>query len=136
MAELVGAPTGAEMTEELTTDISALVAGLTEGMIVRVAPQLGAGAPMLTWATLLGMPIIGVLGGLFTRGMMGNLFTGMAAGGLGVLGFTLPAMLAPAEGAGRQIAAGQGVKMLPAGATAAFRAQQSVGQVPRQVTYY
>lgn len=134
--EMLGAPTASQMTEALATDLSALVAGVTEGMIVRVAPKVGAAEPILTWGTLLGIPVIGVLGGLFTRGMMGNLFTGMAAGGLGVLGFSLPAMLAPVDGAARQIGTGQGVKMLPAGASAPYRAQQSVAQVPRPVTYH
>jgi len=136
MGELVGAPTGAKVTEAITVDVSALVVGLTEGLIVRVAPTVGAAAPILTWGALLGMPVIGALGALFTRGMMGDLFTGMAAGGLGVLGFSLPAMLAPGEGAARQIGAGQGVKALPPGISGAFRAQQAVAQVPRQVTYY
>lgn len=134
--ELVGAPTGAKVTEAITVDVSALVAGLTEGLIVRVAPSVGAAAPILTWGALLGVPVIGALGALFTRGMMGDLFTGVAAGGLGVLGFSLPAMLAPSEGVTRQIGAGQGVKALPPGISGALRAQQAVAQVPRQVTYY
>lgn len=134
--ESVGAPTASEMTEALTTDISALVVGLTEGLIVRVAPRVGTAEPILTWGTLLGIPIIGALGSLFTRGTMGNLFTGMAAGGLGVLGFSVPAMVAPVEGPGRQIGPGRDVKMLPPGMSAPFRAQQAVAQVPRPLTYH
>jgi len=98
-----------------------------------MAPALGAMQPVLTWGTLLGVPLIGAAGALFARGMIGNVFEGIAAGGSAILGYSLPALLKPylptgAQGGGqgaRQLGGGQGVKQLPAGpAGAPQRAQQ------------
>lgn len=111
------------------------VTGLAEGVIISMAPALGAMQPVLTWGTLLGVPLIGAAGALFTRGMIGDVFQGVAAGGSAILGYSLPALLKPylptgAQGGGggqgaRQVGSGQGVKQLPAGpAGAPQRAQQ------------
>lgn len=130
MAEALAfaAPRTEEMTEIAVGGGGALVTGLAEGVVVKMAAGFGALATPLTWGTLLGLPLIGVAGALFTRGMIGDLFKGVASGGLAVLGYSLPALVAPymptgGQGA-RQLAGAPGVKQLPAGpAGAPLRAQ-------------
>ena len=120
----------APRTEELTKVAAGLggagVAGVVGGVVVRMAPQLGAAGPILTWGTLLGMPLVGVAGALFTRGILGDVFQGVAAGGVYGLAYSLPAILLPA--AGRRTL-GQGdrdVKLLGPGA--AQRAQEAAAK--------
>ena len=130
MAEAVFTP---PRTEEMTSTAinmgSGVVVGLAEGVIIKFAPGLGALQPVFTWGTLLGVPLVGVAGALFTRGMIGEVFKGVAAGGAAVLGYSLPALIAPfmptgSQGA-RQLGGGAMVKQLPAGPMAApQRAQQ------------
>ena len=90
----------APRAEEMTRTVAALggagIAGVAEGVIIRMAPQMGAAAPILTWGTLLGAPVVGIAGALFTRGMLGDVFQGVAAGGTGILAYSLPALLLPA----------------------------------------
>lgn len=120
MAEAVFAtPRTEEMTGVAISGGGALVTGLAEGVIIKFAPGLGALQPVFTWGTLLGVPLAGVAGALFTRGMIADLFKGVAAAGCGVLGYSLPALITPylptgGQGA-RQIGGQQGVKQLPAG---------------------
>jgi len=130
----------APRTEEMTRVVAGIggagIAGVAEGVIVRMAPQMGAAAPILTWGTLLGVPLVGIAGALFTRGMLGDMFTGVAAGGVFGLAYSLPALLIP-EGGKRapqltpeQIAAlraGGDVKLLGAG-NAAQRAQEAAAR--------
>ena len=131
------APRAEEMTRLAAGLGGAGVAGVVGGVIVRMAPQLGAAAPILTWGTLLGMPLIGAAGALFTRGMLGDVFTGVAAGGVYGLAYSLPAILMPAAGrrglTQAQIAALQAgnVKLLGAGNTAAQRAQEAAAMAAR-----
>ncbi|GAI80138.1 unnamed protein product [marine sediment metagenome] len=125
------APRAEEMTRIATVGAGAGIAGLVEGVVVKMAPQMGAAAPILTWGATLGVPLVGVGGALFTKGMLGDMFTGVACGGLGVLCYTLPEMLAPIVGrrAPAQLGGG-GVKLLGAGAAeAAQRAQQATAKV-------
>ncbi len=115
MAEAIAfaAPRTEEMTEVLTGIAGAGITGVAEGAVIKIAPTLGALELPFTWGTLLGVPLIGVAGALFTRGILGDLFKGVAAAGAGIAGFVLPAMLLP-EGlfeTRRQIA-GVGVKQL------------------------
>ena len=109
----------APRTEEMTRVAAGLggagVAGVVGGVVVRMAPQLGAAGPILTWGTLLGMPLIGVAGALFTRGILGDVFQGVAAGGVYGLAYSLPAILLPAAGR-RPTGQGNDVKLLGAGA--------------------
>lgn len=138
MAEAVfAAPRTEEMTGVAISGGGALVTGLAEGVIIKFAPGLGALQPVFTWGTLLGVPLVGVAGALFTRGMIADLFKGVAAAGCGVLGYSLPALITPylptggqgAQGA-RQLGGGPGVKQLPAGPMAApQRAQQQAARV-------
>ena len=129
------APRAEEMTRLAAGIGGAGIAGVAEGVIVRMAPQMGAAAPILTWGTLLGVPLVGIAGALFTRGMLGDLFTGVAAGGVFGLTYSLPALLMPAaERRGKltpeQIAAlraGGDVKLLGAG-NAAQRAQEAAAR--------
>jgi hypothetical protein len=123
MAEALAfaAPRTEEMTKVAVGLGGGVVTGLAEGVVIKFAPGLGALQPVVTWGTLLGVPAIGVAGALFTRGMIGDLFQGVAAAGAGVLGYSLPALIAPymptagqAQGA-RQVGSGGGVKQLPAG---------------------
>ena len=128
MAEAIAiaAPRTEEVTETMAVGAGAGITGLMQGVIVRVAPQMGAAAPMLTWGSLIGAPTLGVFGALFTRGMLGNVFRGVAAGGIGVLCYSLPEMISPAVG--RRAIGGGGVKLLGAGiAGAPARAAAAVG---------
>ncbi len=130
------APRAEEMTKLVAGVGGAGIAGVASGVIVRLAPQMGAAAPILTWGTLLGVPLVGLAGALFTRGMLGDVFTGVAAGGVFGLAYSLPAILLPAtERKGltpQQIAAlraGGNVKLLGAGA--AQRAQEAAAMAAR-----
>ena len=84
-AAAIRAPTQAEMMRMLASTTGAGLSGLMEGIIVRVAPQMGAAAPVLTWGALIGTPVVGALGSLFTRGVLGDVLHGVAAGGVGVV---------------------------------------------------
>ena len=108
-------PRPEEMTEVAIGMGSAGVTGLAEGVIVKFAPGLGALEPVFTWGTLLGVPLVGAAGALFTRGMISGLFKGVAAGGAAILGYSLPALVTPFMPAARQLGGGGGVKQLPAG---------------------
>jgi len=129
------APRTEEMTKVAIGLGGGVVTGLAEGVVIKFAPGLGALQPVITWGTLLGVPLVGAAGALFTRGMIGDLFQGVAAAGAGVLGYSLPALIAPymptatqpgGQGA-RQLGGGGGVKQLPAGpASAPQRAQAQV----------
>ena len=129
------APTTEEITEAGIGVAGAGIAGIVEGVVVKMAPQLGALETPFTWATLLGIPIVGTAGALFTRGMLGDLFKGVAAGGTAIAAYILPGMLMP-ETFGRKnrqltpeqqaaLAAGRDVKQLPPGLDAPQRAQQA-----------
>jgi len=119
----------APRTEEVTKVAAGLggagVAGVVAGVIVRMAPQLGAAGPILTWGTLLGMPLVGIAGALFTRGILGDVFQGVAAGGVYGLAYSLPAILLPA--AGRK-PSGQGADVKLLGGGAAQRAQEAAAR--------
>ena len=130
MAEAVGfaAPRPEEMTKTVTGLAGAGVAGVVEGTVVMFSKKMGALEPFLSWGALLGVPAIGIAGALFTRGMLGDISQGVAAGGTAVLGYSLPAMLAPelfqrrvpAGGTQGQLGAGnRGTKLLPSVAAAA-----------------
>ena len=134
------APRAEEMTKMVTAGAGAGITGAVEGVVVKMAPQMGALEPVFTWGTLLGIPTIAAALAMFTRGMLGDLFMGAACGGLGVVGYTLPEMIAPitgrkAPGGGHltqeqlaAIAAGN-VKLLPpAIAEAARKAQQAAAR--------
>lgn len=131
------APRAEEMTRVVATGASAGVTGAVQGVIVKVAPQLGALEPLFTWGTLLGIPAVAAAGALFTRGMLSDVCLGATCGGLGVIGYTLPELLAPITGrktltAQQQaaLAAGGGnVKLLGAGLTEAARRAQAAAKV-------
>jgi len=129
------APGAEEMTKVVTGLAGGGITGVLEGIIIKAAPMMGAAAPMLSWGTLLGVPLVGVAGALFTRGIIGDLLQGVAQGGSAILGYTLPAMLAPElfGGKGRQTAeqratlAASNVKLLKTGITdAPQRAQAAI----------
>ncbi len=115
----IQAPRAEEMTRTVVSLGSGVVTGLAEGVIISMAPALGALGVPLTWMTLLGVPAIGVAGALFTRGMVGDVFQGIAGAGAGILGYSLPALMKPflptgGQGA-RQLGGGQGIRQLSAG---------------------
>lgn len=117
-------PRAEEMTRVVAAGAGAGITGAVQGIIVKLAPEMGAAAPILTWGTLLGIPLFGAAGALFTRGLLGDLFMGVACGGLGVVGYSLPELLAPitakrAPGGGALPLGGGNVKLLGAGAAAA-----------------
>jgi len=114
------APGTEEMTKTVTGLAGAGITGVVEGVIVKMAPQLGALELPFTWAALLGIPAVGIAGALFARGMISDLMQGVAAGGTAVAAYTLPAMLMPdmfgrRAPAGAQLNAGAGIKQLTAG---------------------
>lgn len=122
------APRAEEMTKTVTGIAGAGITGVVEGTVVMFAKGMGALEPILSWGVLLGAPAVGVAGALFTRGMLGDLCQGVAAGGTAILGYSLPAMLAPellgrrAPAGGGQLGAGPGVKLLGAAPAAAANA--------------
>lgn len=132
------APGTEEMTKVGAGVVGAGITGALEGVIVKMAPQMGAAAPVLTWGTLLGVPLVGIGGALFSRGMISDVMQGVAAAGTAILGYTLPAMLMP-ELFGRRggmtpaqraaLAAGRDVKLLPAGLEWAAQRAQAMAAV-------
>lgn len=142
MADRNGLAFAAPRTEEMTKVVAGIagagITGAVEGIIIKMAPQMGAAAPILTWGTLLGIPIIGAAGALFTRGMVADLFTGIAAGGAAILGYSLPEFLAPITGrkaasGGGQLASGAGVKLLQAGGVGAPQRAQVAARVGLEI---
>ncbi|MBA7627912.1 hypothetical protein ES703_35381 [subsurface metagenome] len=128
----IAAPRTEDVTRTVSMAAGAGITGLAEGMIVRIAPQMGAAAPVLTWGALIGVPTFGIFGALFTRGILGDVLTGVAAGGIGVLGYSLPEMISPTVGR-RAVSRGNPVKLLAAGIpqrVQALAAASRVGQVP------
>jgi len=131
------APGTEEMTKTAVGLVGAGMTGVVEGVIVKMAPQLGALEVPFTWAALLGIPAVGVAGALFSRGMISDLMQGVAAGGTAIAGFALPAMLMP-DMFGRRgltaeqraaLAAGAEVKQLGEGPLGAVkRAQEAAAK--------
>jgi len=116
----ITAPTTDELTKVGMGLAGAGIAGVVEGVIVKMAPNLGALEVPFTWATLLGVPAVGAAGALFTKGMLGDLFAGVAAGGTAIAAFVLPAMIMP-DMFGKKapgLNPGDGVKLLRSGNTA------------------
>ena len=115
----IAAPRAEEVTTTVSMAAGAGLTGLCEGMVVRIAPQMGAAAPVLTWGALIGVPTMGIFGALFTRGILGDVLAGVAAGGIGVLGYSLPEVISPTvgrrTGSPAQVGGGAPVKLLPAG---------------------
>jgi len=87
------APTTEEMTRVATVGVGAGFTGAVEGVIISMAPKLGALEPIASWGALLGVPAVGAAGALMTKGILSDLALGIAAGGLAILGYTMPAML-------------------------------------------
>jgi len=118
------APRAEEMTRVAVIGVGAGITGAVQGVMVRMAPQMGTLEPIFTWGTLLGIPVVGAAAALFSRGMVSDLALGIAAGGLGVVGYSLPELMAPITGR-RALGGGAGIKQLGAGQGSALqRAQQ------------
>jgi len=133
------APRAEEMTKTVTGIAGAGITGVVEGTVVMFAKGMGALEPILSWGALLGAPAVGIAGALFTRGMLGDLCQGVAAGGTAILGYSLPAMLAP-ELLGRrapaQLGGGNAVKQLGAGpAAAAIAAARAAAAVKSSLEF-
>jgi len=125
-------PRAEEMTEVAVGMGSAGVTGLAEGVVIKFAPGMGALEPVFTWGTLLGAPLVGAVGALFTSGMIASVFKGVAAGGAAILGYSLPAIVAPfmPTGGGARLLGGHpGVKQLSAGPTQAPQRAQAQARV-------
>ncbi|GAI88903.1 unnamed protein product [marine sediment metagenome] len=125
------APRAEEMTRTVVGIGGGLAAGVAEGASVLFAKALGPTLESIaSIGLLLGVPVAGIAGALFTRGMISDACQGVAAGGTAILGFSLPAMLAPeifARKAPAQLGGGSGVKMLGQGpANAAMAAARAV----------
>ena len=121
-----GTPGTEEMTKTATGIGGGLAAGVVSGTVVMFSKKMGALEPFLSWGALLGIPAIGVAGALFTRGILGDVSMGVAAGGTAILGYSLPAMLAPElfarKAPAKELEAGNTVKLLAAGPAAAAEA--------------
>ncbi|MBA7558681.1 hypothetical protein ES708_00288 [subsurface metagenome] len=89
------APRAEEMTKVVAGVAGAGITGVVEGATVMFAKGMGALEPIFSWGVLLGAPAVGVAGALFTRGLIGDVMHGVAAGGTAILGYSLPAMIAP-----------------------------------------
>ena len=89
------APGTDEMTEAALGLAGAGVTGVFEGIVIKMAPQLGVLETPFTWATILGIPAIGAIGALFTKGMLGEIFKGVAYAGTGYAASVVPAMIMP-----------------------------------------
>lgn len=136
----IAAPTTEELTRTGIGMAGGAVAGVVEGIVIKMAPQLGVLETPLTWATLLGVPLVGAAGALFTKGMLGDLFQGIAAFGTGYAASVIPAMIMPEGLFGKKgnltaeqraaLAAGRDVKRLGAGnpLNAPFNAQRDAAR--------
>ncbi len=132
------APGADEMTKVVTGLAGAGITGVVEGVIIKMAPQLGALETPFTWAALLGIPAVGIVGALFSKGIIGDLMQGIATGGTAIAAYTLPAMLMP-DMFGRRtsrtltaeqraaLGAGADVKQLGQGLAGAAQRQQAIG---------
>jgi len=122
----IAAPRAEEMTKVVTVGLGAGLAGAVTGVIVKMSPALGTLEPIFKWGTLLGIPAVGAVGALFSRGMISDFSLGVAAGGLGIMGYVMPEMLAPLTG--RRALGGNGaVKLIGSGAGSALNRAQAVG---------
>ena len=142
----IAAPRAEEMTKVVAGVAGAGITGVVEGATVMFAKGMGALEPIFSWGGLLGAPAVGVAGALFTRGLVGDVCQGVAAGGTAILGYSLPAMIAP-EIFGRKssltpeqkaaLAAGGGnaVKQLGAGPAAAAAAAAKAAGVRSSVEF-
>lgn len=122
------APGTEEITKTITGMAGAGVAGVLEGVVVKMTPELGPLAIPLTWGTLLGVPLVGAAGALFSKGMIGDLFQGVALGGTAIAAYVLPSMLMP-EMFGKKSSAsltGGNVKQLNAGPLGAPQMAQNI----------
>ena len=112
-----------EMTETALGLAGAAVTGVVEGIIIKMAPELGALETPFTWATILGVPLVGVAGAFFVKGMLGEICKGVAYAGTGYAASVVPAMVMPEGLFGKKLtaeqraalAAGRDVKRLPPG---------------------
>ncbi len=89
------APRTEEMTKVGAGVIAGLATGVVEGATVMFAKGMGALEPIFSWGVLLGAPAVGIAGALFTRGLISDACQGVAAGGTAILGYSIPAMIAP-----------------------------------------
>ena len=130
------APRTEEMTKTAIGTIAGVATGLVQGVVAKFAPQFGKLSPYLTWGSLIATPLVGVAGALFTRGMASDAFLGAAAGSGAVLGYSIPGMFEVGMAARGQLteaqraalAAGRGVKQLPAGPAGAPQRQQAAAR--------
>jgi len=128
----ITAPRVEEMTKVVAGIAGAGITGVVEGATVMFAKGMGALEPIFSWGVLLGAPAVGVAGALFTRGMIGDVMQGVAAGGIAILGYSLPAMIAPeifGKKAPAQLGGGNGVKQLGQGAAVAANAAARAARV-------
>jgi len=130
------APRTEEMTKTAIGTVAGIATGVVQGVVAKFSPQFGVIAPYLTWGSLIVTPLIGVAGALFTRGMISDAFLGVAAGSGGVLGYSIPGLVEVGvakrgqltEAQRAALAAGGGVKQLPAGAAFAPQRQQALAK--------
>jgi len=128
-------PTTEEMTRVGIVGGLAGATGAVEGIVLSMAPKLGALELPFTWGTMLGVPVIGAAVALMTKGMIGDAGLGIAAGGAAILGRELPIMLqeftlAKARPGGGLLGAGNpGTRLLGAGAGATAATQRAGARV-------
>ena len=132
-------PRGEEMTRTVIGVGGGLAAGVVSGASILFAKALGPTLESIaSIAMLLGVPVAGIAGALFTRGMISDACQGVAAGGTAIIGFSLPAMLAPeifARKAPAQPGGGNAVKLLGQGAAKAAEAAARAAKVRSSVEF-
>ncbi len=132
----LAAPSTEEMTRAVVGVGAGLATGGIAGLMAKIGPQFGIVSPILTWLPLLALPVAGIFGALFTKGILSDACLGVAAGGAGALGYCVPALLpelgiakAPAGGSQGQLAPGAKVKQLLAGPLGAPQRAQAMAAV-------
>ena len=137
----IAAPRAEEIQRTAVVGGLGLVTGVVEGATVMFAKGMGALEPIFSWGVLLGAPAVGLAGALFTRGLISDACLGVAAGGTAILGYSIPAMIAPeifsrkAPPGGGLLGGGSGVKLLGAGPAAAAMAAAKAAGVRSSVEF-
>ncbi|MBA7599329.1 hypothetical protein ES703_06361 [subsurface metagenome] len=80
MAEAIALPAGA--TEKLVTGASAFGTGMGMSFVTKTWPALGIMGNIMICGT-------GLMGALFTKGLLADFFEGVGAGGAAILGSTI-----------------------------------------------
>lgn len=98
----------------------AILGGIVEGVLVMTVERVASEdmKPIFTWGTLITVPLLAGIGAILAKGRFSDLLRGVAAGGVGIIGYVAPKELSAAAGAAgrvKQLAPGTGAKQLGTG---------------------